>query len=240
MEGIKKLSIYFRPKVSWDDKEFVVNVAEEIDRERKAYAWSLVVSVMCLLWTVIGIILGIYYIYILRLTDEEQFKKMDRKWSTIAKNKNKEIRFVNFPDSLKHLGGGEKTLTEEDRLSVNKNLTPELESYKVEHDQEQSIVKKIPDSSPSLKTKTNLTLQVLGIIGLVIGVLSLVILSWIGGNMVIKIIYLVICIVGLIFSLLSMKENKIIGIIGLVLCSLGSLIQIVKLIRMIIALVILS
>jgi len=195
---------------------------------------------MFLLWTGIGIVLGIYYIYILRRTDEEQFKVIDNKWSTIAKNKNKEIRFVNFPDSLKHLEGGKKTLTEEDKLSVNKNLTPEFESYKVDRDQEQSIVKKIPDSAPPLKTKTNLTLQVLGIIGLIIGILSLIILSWMGGNIIIRIVYLVICIVGLSLSLLSMKENKIIGIIGLVLCSLGSLIQIVKLIRMIIILSTLS
>ena len=131
-------------------------------------------------------------------------------------------------------------ITEEDRFSVNKNLTPDLESYKVEHYQEQSLVKKIPDSSLPLKKESNTTLQVLGIIGLVIGVLSLAILSWIGGNMVINIIYLVICIVGLSLSLFSMKEKKTIGIIGLVLCSLGGLIQIVSLIRMIIALVILS
>jgi len=39
MEVIKKLGMY-KPRVSWDDKEFVVNIAEEIERERKAIAWG--------------------------------------------------------------------------------------------------------------------------------------------------------------------------------------------------------
>ena len=69
---------------------------------------------------------------------------------------------------------------------------------------------------------------VLGIMGLVIGILGLAVFSWLSLYVWIWMVYLFLglCIIGVIFSAISIKNNTAIGVTGLVLSILGALGQV--------------
>lgn len=69
---------------------------------------------------------------------------------------------------------------------------------------------------------------VIGILGLVIGILGLAVFSWLSLFVWVWMVYLFLglCVVGVILSVISIKNNTAIGVTGLVLSILGVLAQI--------------
>lgn len=69
---------------------------------------------------------------------------------------------------------------------------------------------------------------VIGILGLVIGILGLAVFSWLSLYVWVWMVYLFLglCVVGVILSVISIKNNTAIGVTGLVLSILGVLAQI--------------
>ena len=71
-------------------------------------------------------------------------------------------------------------------------------------------------------------ITVLGIIGMVIGILSLLIFSWVSyfSFLWMPFMYLAFSIIGIVLSAISVRENTAIGVTGLVTSILGGLVQI--------------
>lgn len=69
--------------------------------------------------------------------------------------------------------------------------------------------------------------QILAIVGLVIGGLSLVVFSWLGliGPYWMPFVFLAVSIVGVVFSAIGIAGNKALGIIGVILNVIGAVIQ---------------
>ena len=223
---------FLNPGVSWDDKEIVVNVKKRLEGERKIGAWGLVISIWCLGPVLLGIVLAIVQIYFLRFTDEKYFNYTKDKWTTIAKNKNMDIRFINFPDSIKHLQSEEdrardptkNTFVDHQIKTTPTNQTAtstsSISSSKVE-----SFETKDATAIP-MKTERLSKFTIFSIVGLGIGIISIAFFSWFGPVLFINIILLVICLIGAGFSLFGLKGNKIVAAIGLVLCGIVIIIKI--------------
>lgn len=92
----------FKPKVTWTDTEITVNVADEIKRKKDS-AIIMIIGGFCILWLAcIGAIFIVLGFLDYKRDDEGHFHQMKRQWTNIAKNKNMTIKFINFPESLKH------------------------------------------------------------------------------------------------------------------------------------------
>ena len=70
--------------------------------------------------------------------------------------------------------------------------------------------------------------NLLGTLGLAFGIFGLFIFSWLGAFawLWMVFVFFVFCVLGIVFSALSLKNNKKIGITGLVFSSLATAIQI--------------
>ncbi len=88
---------------------------------------------------------------------------------------------------------------------------------------------KVAQQSSVDQKQSTMLKKILGICGLVIGIISVVVLSWIevyAQLLWTPFLFLGIAIIGSIFSAIAFREHKIIGITGLVISLLGGLIQI--------------
>ena len=92
-----------------------------------------------------------------------------------------------------------------------------------------TIIQTQPTPSTPVSSGAITTHMILGIIGLILGVCSLFVFSWLGWfvNLWVPFLFLGLSIVGIILSAISIKGTKPIGITGLVLNILGGLSQVV-------------
>jgi hypothetical protein len=225
----------FTPNVSWTDTEITVNVADEIQSRRKSAQTMLIGGICLLLFMLLGILFIILAVMIKRSTDEEIFNRIKNQWSTTAKNKNMSIRFVNFPDSLKHLEGNNSFFPGVNNSTISQDKVPDKSNSEI--DQKPEANDSIDVSDTKISNGALHADKILGIVGIVIGAIIILAFSWFQVNIWLQVALIVICIVGIILSAISLKnENKIFGILGLSLCILASIIQIIRLIFTIILL----
>ena len=95
--------------------------------------------------------------------------------------------------------------------------------------EDQTTGNKVAQQSSINQKQSPMLKKILGICGLVIGIISVVVLSWIevyARLLWTPFLFLGIAIIGSIFSAIAFREYKIIGITGLVISLLGGLIQI--------------
>lgn len=103
------------------------------------------------------------------------------------------------------------------------NMNEPPRQQKVQPTTQINTVTKVPKSTVTISIH-----MVLGIIGLILGVCSLFVFSWLGWfvNLWVPFLFLGLSIIGIILSAISIKGTKPIGITGLILNILGGLAQV--------------